>query len=74
MGEPLALVLVQSRFATGQAPVGWLRLGGRGRGLHKGRARCKRIGCTGVVDFMAKAPGMAFHEVLRAELAGKPAE
>jgi len=29
--------------------------------------RCKRIGCTGTVDFMAKAPGMAFHEPLRAE-------
>lgn len=30
-------------------------------------ARCRRLYCTGVVDFMAKAPGMAWHEVLRAD-------
>ena len=36
-------------------------------GLWNRTQRCKRIGCTGVVDFMAKAPGMAFHETLSAE-------
>jgi hypothetical protein len=31
------------------------------------RARCRRVGCTGRVDFLARAPGMGWHEVLRAE-------
>jgi hypothetical protein len=29
--------------------------------------RCKRIACRGVVDFVAKAPGMVMHEPLAAE-------
>lgn len=28
-------------------------------------ARCRRLGCVGVVDFQAKAPGMASHEPLQ---------
>ncbi|MES2034903.1 MAG: hypothetical protein V4466_12070 [Pseudomonadota bacterium] len=28
------------------------------------RARCRRIGCNGAVEFQARAPGMAWHEQL----------
>ncbi|HEV2362607.1 MAG TPA: hypothetical protein VGS12_00235 [Caulobacteraceae bacterium] len=28
-------------------------------------ARCRRLGCPGIVDFQAKAPGMASHEPLQ---------
>ncbi len=30
-------------------------------------ARCRRLFCNGVVDFMAKARGMNWHEELRAD-------
>jgi hypothetical protein len=37
------------------------------------KSRCRRIGCTGVVEFQAKAPGMAWHEALEAPWPdGKP--
>jgi hypothetical protein len=36
---------------------------------------CRRIGCTGAVVFMAKVPGVAFHQVLSAPWPeGKPPE
>jgi hypothetical protein len=28
------------------------------------KARCRRIGCVGFVDFQAKAPGMECHDLL----------
>jgi len=28
------------------------------------RPHCRRLGCTGRVEFLAKAPGMAWHEAL----------
>ncbi len=31
------------------------------------RQRCRRLGCNGHVEFMAKAPGMTIHEPLAAE-------
>lgn len=30
------------------------------------KSRCRRVGCGGVVDFKAKAPGMNWHEPLEA--------
>jgi hypothetical protein len=31
------------------------------------KARCRRLGCNGFVEFQAKAPGMGWHEELRAD-------
>ena len=39
---------------------------GPGFSLWNRYSRCRRIGCAGVVDFTAKAPGMAWHEDLKA--------
>jgi hypothetical protein len=37
------------------------------------KSRCRRVGCNGVVNFQAKAPGMAWHEELDAPWPdGKP--
>ena len=44
-----------------------VRVKGPGVSLWNRKARCRRLGCTGWVEFQAKAPGMAFHEPLRAE-------
>ncbi len=44
-----------------------VRLRGPSVSLWNRTGRCKRIGCVGVVDFLAKAPGMNFHELLLAE-------
>jgi hypothetical protein len=30
-------------------------------------AHCRRLHCTGVVDFLARAPGMGWHEELRSD-------
>ncbi len=30
------------------------------------KARCRRLGCGGWVEFQARAPGMAYHEALAA--------
>ena len=30
-------------------------------------AHCRRLHCTGVVDFLARAPGMHWHELLQAD-------
>jgi hypothetical protein len=34
------------------------------------RSRCRRVGCTGVVCFQAKAPGMNWHDPLEAPWPG----
>lgn len=39
---------------------------GSGFSLWNQRSRCRRVGCTGVVAFLAKAPGMNWHEPLQA--------
>lgn len=37
------------------------------------KSRCRRVGCGGVVEFQAKAPGMGYHERLDAPWPdGKP--
>lgn len=38
---------------------------GRDLSLWNQHARCRRIGCSGWVDFRAKAPGMVMHEDLK---------
>lgn len=47
-----------------------LRMIARVRGpnfsLWNRKSRCRRIGCGGVVEFQAKAPGMNWHEALEA--------
>jgi hypothetical protein len=43
------------------------RVSGPETSLWNHRARCRRVGCTGHVDFLARAPGMGWHDVLRAE-------
>jgi hypothetical protein len=49
------------------------RLRGPATSLWCRKARCRRIGCGGVVEFQAKAPGMAWHEELEAPWPnGKP--
>jgi hypothetical protein len=49
------------------------RVKGGKTSLWNRRQRCRRMGCRGFVDFMAKAPGMNRHESLRAEWpASKP--
>jgi hypothetical protein len=45
--------------------IAWRR--GAKTSLWNRTARCRRLHCTGVVDFMAKAPGMGWHEFLRAD-------
>jgi len=30
------------------------------------KSRCRRLGCSGIVEFQAKAPGMTVHERLEA--------
>lgn len=43
-----------------------IQVRGPGVSLWNRRARCRRLGCTGWVEFQAKAPGMAMHEALTA--------
>ena len=40
------------------------RISGPNTSLWNRKARCKKVGCVGFVEFQAKAPGMAWHEVL----------
>lgn len=42
------------------------RVRGPAFSLWNRRSHCRRVGCGGVVSFMAKAPGMAWHEPLDA--------
>ena len=44
-----------------------VRVKGPSVSLWNRKARCRRLGCQGWVEFQAKAPGMSFHEPLRAE-------
>lgn len=41
------------------------RISGPATMLWNRKARCRRLHCAGVVEFMARAPGMAWHEYLR---------
>ena len=43
------------------------RISGPMTSLWNRKARCRRVGCTGWVEFQARAPGMTWHEVLRSE-------
>lgn len=43
-----------------------LRLRGPKTSLWNRKARCRRLGCPGVVEFQARAPGMGWHETLEA--------
>jgi hypothetical protein len=43
------------------------RLSGSNVSLWNRTERCRRLGCTGLVDFLAKAPGMRSHDLLAAE-------
>lgn len=41
-----------------------IRLRGRDLSLWNRRARCRRVGCLGFVEFQGRAPGMSMHEAL----------
>ena len=43
-----------------------VRVGGPTVSLWNRKERCRRLGCTGWVEFQARAPGMAMHEALAA--------
>ena len=43
-----------------------IRVAGPRTSLWNRKARCRRVGCLGWVEFQARAPGMAWHEALRA--------
>ncbi|MEP6967437.1 MAG: hypothetical protein ABI906_05105 [Pseudomonadota bacterium] len=43
-----------------------IRVSGPTVSLWNRKARCRRLGCTGWVEFQARAPGMGFHEPLSA--------
>lgn len=43
-----------------------IRLRGPSVSLWNRKARCRRVGCGGYVEFQAKAPGMSIHEPLAA--------
>ena len=43
------------------------RVSGPNVSLWNRKAHCRRLGCTGFVEFQARAPGMSWHEVLNAE-------
>jgi hypothetical protein len=43
------------------------RISGPETSLWNRKARCRRLGCTGVVEFQARVPGVAWHEPLRAD-------
>ena len=42
------------------------RVSGAETSLWNRKGRCRRLGCIGLVDFLAKAPGMYSHEALQA--------
>ncbi len=44
-----------------------MRVRGPDVSLWNRRSRCRRVGCSGWMDFQARAPGMGWHEPLRAE-------
>ena len=44
-----------------------MRVRGPDVSLWNRRSRCRRVGCSGWMDFQARAPGMGWHEMLRAE-------
>jgi hypothetical protein len=43
-----------------------IRVRGPGVSLWNRKERCRRLGCTGWVEFQGRAPGMAMHEVMSA--------
>jgi hypothetical protein len=43
-----------------------IRVRGPGVSLWNRKERCRRLGCTGWVEFQGRAPGMAMHETLSA--------
>jgi hypothetical protein len=43
-----------------------IQVRGRAVSLWNRKARCRRLGCGGWVEFQARAPGMAYHEALAA--------
>ncbi|MEP6967807.1 MAG: hypothetical protein ABI906_06980 [Pseudomonadota bacterium] len=43
-----------------------IRVSGPSTSLWNRKARCRRLGCSGWVEFQARAPGMSFHEPLSA--------
>ncbi len=54
------------------ATIGKVR--GPGFSLWNRMSRCRRLGCSGIVEFQAKAPGMTVHERLEAPWPdGRPA-
>jgi hypothetical protein len=44
-----------------------MRVRGPALSLWNRRSRCRRLGCAGWMDFQGRAPGMGWHEMLRAE-------
>lgn len=40
------------------------RINGPATSLWNRRPHCRRMGCTGRLEFLAKAPGMGWHETL----------
>jgi len=43
------------------------RVRGPGVSLWNRKDHCRRLGCTGRVEFQARAPGMGWHEALTAD-------
>jgi hypothetical protein len=44
-----------------------IQVSGPNVSLWNRKARCRRLGCSGWVEFQGRAPGMGWHEVLTAQ-------